>query len=673
MNPKHIRLGIAYDNVGLGRGAPSSVFTLPLSMVTDSTAILGRKGSGKSTTARTLVEGMIKCHVPTVIIDPLDVWWGLRASADGTVGAGLDVVIFGGSHADLPLAEGSAAVIADLVVDKQVNAILVLDELKQAGQRRFVAAFVERLFERKRPQEFRTPLHVVVDEADVFAPQKPMTPESIASQSVVDRMVRHGRSRGIGSTVITQRSSVLSKDVLTQTEVLVAMQVSSPQDRKALKEWTDAKATDQEGAAFKASIASMERGEAWVWSPVLLKCFQRVKVDLPWTYDSSFTPTMNAKKPAPAKIKDLDLTAIKKDLETVVKQAEENDPRALKARVAKLQREVDGLRAEQAKALASQQVSTMQTGKLIEEASGRAVAAAIAVRDKLWRKAWDMEQRNIRAAFGGYPDFDAVDEGLPPEQHIGTIRIPAGAKANSRQVHASERDIPRHGTTMHERPGRTDIGSFHMGPRDRTPNDAETKATVKRVTAALLERGATSAPAGGSTTVGPAGYAGKPIRMAPADTMKPSQRKVLIVLAQHRVVHGDEPLSKPTLAVRSGYSLSGSFDTLLSSLRTAGWLAHGEFRITQAGIDALGHFDPPPALGREMREWWYQKITPSQRKVLVALEDGALGKHDLAAATGYAESGSFDTLLSSLRTLGLLVGGGRELMRLHEDLQDELP
>ena len=195
-----------------------------------------------------------------------------------------------------------------------------------------------------------------------------------------------------------------------------------------------------------------------------------------------------------------------------------------------------------------------------------------------------------------------------------------------------------------ERPTAAPIGSFHMGPGSR-PELPDYKETQRRITELFKE------------DLG-----------APASTMKPSQRKILIVLAQHACFSGKSPLLKPSLALRAGYSQSGSFDTLLSSLRTAGWLTQGELRITDAGIKALGTFEMPPALGRELRQWWYERITPSQTKVLSALVDGPLSKSDLARRAGYSESGSFDTLLSSLRTLGLLVGGGREMMRLHEDI-----
>ena len=76
--------------------------TLPIEAVTETFAILGKRGKGKTNTAVVLVEELIGAGLPTVVIDPTGVWWGLRSSADGKR-AGLPVVIFGGEHGDLPL------------------------------------------------------------------------------------------------------------------------------------------------------------------------------------------------------------------------------------------------------------------------------------------------------------------------------------------------------------------------------------------------------------------------------------------------------------------------------------------------------------------------------------------------------------------------------------------
>jgi DNA helicase HerA-like ATPase len=106
------------------------------------------------------------------------------------------------------------------------------------GQRhRFVTEFAEALY-----RDNRAPLHLVIDEADEFAPQNPL-PETKRMLHHVDRIVRRGRVRGFRVMLITQRPAVLHKNVLTQANALIAMRLTAPQDRKAMQAWVEGKAT----------------------------------------------------------------------------------------------------------------------------------------------------------------------------------------------------------------------------------------------------------------------------------------------------------------------------------------------------------------------------------------------------------------------------------------------
>src|SRR6516225_2443451 len=52
----------------------------------DRIAIVGTAGSGKTYAAKGFVERLLESGARVTIVDPLGVWWGLRASADGTSG-----------------------------------------------------------------------------------------------------------------------------------------------------------------------------------------------------------------------------------------------------------------------------------------------------------------------------------------------------------------------------------------------------------------------------------------------------------------------------------------------------------------------------------------------------------------------------------------------------------
>jgi DNA helicase HerA-like ATPase len=57
--------------------------TLPLDAVTQTFAILAKRGVGKTHTGSVMAEEMLKLGQPIVVYDPTGAWWGLKSSADG--------------------------------------------------------------------------------------------------------------------------------------------------------------------------------------------------------------------------------------------------------------------------------------------------------------------------------------------------------------------------------------------------------------------------------------------------------------------------------------------------------------------------------------------------------------------------------------------------------------
>lgn len=305
---------------------------LPFDAVTETFAILAKRGSGKTYTAKVIVEEMLAAGLPVCVLDPLGVWWGLRSSEDGTA-AGEPVVIFGGDHADVPLEHTAGELIADLVVDDRVAAVLDLSGMSKAQSRRFVTDFAERLYRRNRD-----PLHLVVDEADAFAPQRTFA-EGARCLGAMEDLVRRGRARGIGVTLITQRPAVLNKDVLTQAEVLVAMRMTGPRDVAAIDEWVRLHADEGEAAEVKASLPALPIGTAWVWSPGWLGILQKVAIRRARTFDSSATPKAGQRRVEPKRMASVDLEALGERIAATVERAKADDPRTLRSRIAQLERE----------------------------------------------------------------------------------------------------------------------------------------------------------------------------------------------------------------------------------------------------------------------------------------------------------------------------------------------
>ncbi len=119
---------------------------LPEEAVTETFAILGKRGVGKTTTARVLAEELLEVGLPVLILDPTGVW-GLRTSADGKRD-GYPVIIFGGDHADVPLKETAGTLIADVIVSQRISAVLDLSSLSKSGTRRFSTDLLDRTVNR---------------------------------------------------------------------------------------------------------------------------------------------------------------------------------------------------------------------------------------------------------------------------------------------------------------------------------------------------------------------------------------------------------------------------------------------------------------------------------------------------------------------------------------------
>ena len=312
--------------------------SLPPEAMTLTSAVLGIRGSGKTNTAVVFSEELLKAGHQIVIIDPLDVWYGLKSSAAGDA-PGFPIVVLGGAHGDLPLTATDGAVVADFLATSRTPAILSLRHLRKGEQRRFVADFAEQLYQKKGESGLNTPLLVVIDEASSFVPQS-FSGDSARMVGAVEDLVRRGRASGLGVMLIDQRAASVNKDVLTQLELLIAHRHTSPQDRKALQLWVQAHDSGEQEKEFMGTLASLPLGEAWFWSPSWLDLFQRVKVRARETFDSSATPELGKEPPKPREIAQVDLEALREQMGVALEEAKANDPRELRDQVADLKKQL---------------------------------------------------------------------------------------------------------------------------------------------------------------------------------------------------------------------------------------------------------------------------------------------------------------------------------------------
>src|SRR5579863_6811688 len=104
--------------------AISESLSIPLDAVTHKFAILGTSGSGKSYTAMKLAELMLDYGAQVIAVDPVGIWWSLRLAADGKSEGYKQVVVFGGEHGDLPLTPESGSLVARMLAERAIPAVL---------------------------------------------------------------------------------------------------------------------------------------------------------------------------------------------------------------------------------------------------------------------------------------------------------------------------------------------------------------------------------------------------------------------------------------------------------------------------------------------------------------------------------------------------------------------
>lgn len=326
------------NNIPIGK-VGSRAFNLPIDFTTQTSAILARKGAGKTYCGQVEAEGLLQVNQQIIVIDPLDAWWGLRSSADGKR-PGFEIVIFGGEHGDLPLEENMAPGIATLVAENPaLSCVFSLRHMRKGRQRQFITDFAENLFHLKGKSKLATPVHLFIDESDSFAPQR-VYKGAERMLGAMEDLVRRGRQAGIGITMITQRPQSLNKDVLTQAELLIVGQITGPHDKKAIQEWIKENADDRRQSEFMSSLATLKVGQLWFWSPSWLGKLSLVTVNKKRTFDSSATPKAGKKRKAPKKSAKVNLKTIRSKLKGSVEVIQQNDPKALKRRIAELERDL---------------------------------------------------------------------------------------------------------------------------------------------------------------------------------------------------------------------------------------------------------------------------------------------------------------------------------------------
>lgn len=578
------------------------VLDLPDKIVTEKIGILGQTGSGKTYFARKMAELMIARGHHVVILDPVGVWYGMRRAASRRRGEGMPVLIVGGPHGDLPLTVEGGAVMARTALDTRRSMILDLSDLRKGAQMKFIQHFGEELYYRSR--KARNPLHLIIDEADYFAPQGStggISGQAAFTLGAIEDIVRRGRARGIGVTMITQRPARINKNVLTQISTLVAMRLSSPQDRKAIKEWVQVSANADRGQEVLDDLPTLGVGEAIIWSPASLKIYQWMTCDPIDTFDSSATPDAGSSTEPPGPLAEIDLDALKSELGKAIKEQEGDDPTTLRAEIDRLKGE---LNAASSAATEQAGVSQEKHDKALSEYGKSRFAEGV--------RAGLRESVGVLSGMIENPDLSSMLDNRAPK--IQEPQVPEVTARNKRRPKAN----PSPATGQ---------------PQDaqnvlaRGPDTARDEDAPKRVDVDL-------------------------------GAVNEAQRRILDSLAWWQAVGVDAPL-RAQVAFMAGYTVNGYFNRNVGNLAAGDVLEYPDTGRVRSMID----LDPPetPTTREQYEKMIKERLTLPEQKIIDAMLELSARRVDesverplLAAKAGYTVNGFFNRTVGRMKTIGLL-------------------
>jgi hypothetical protein len=228
-------------------------------------AIIGVSGSGKSYLCGRFAEEWLVSGRRIGIVDPVGIHYGLRTGAEGDPKHGMPLTIYGGMRGDAKLPDPFAAA-HRLALAHDSSCVYDLSCVTFEYLHFWVAHFLNHLGQ--MGPWIQTPLHLMFEEAPMLAPQTGSLSRCQRDcKAAMAQCARVYRNFGVGMTVVAQRASAISKDVLTQCGTVFAMRIAAKLDRRALMDWCASNAADVDVDAALKKLSVMQPGHGMVLSP----------------------------------------------------------------------------------------------------------------------------------------------------------------------------------------------------------------------------------------------------------------------------------------------------------------------------------------------------------------------------------------------------------------------
>lgn len=552
---------------------------LPLDSVVQRKTIIAKNRVGKSNTGCVYVEEVHKHGVQTIVIDPKGDWYGIRSSADGK-GEGLPFLVMGGDHGDIPLDPNAGKELGEYLGSNHVDVVLDVSEFSKRELARFAADFLEALYAARKRN--RSPLNLVLEEADDFAPQQIYDKTSAIEQArclgAVIKIAKKAGFLGIGLLLITQRTASLNKNVLSQSDLLIIMRTTAPQDIKAADAWLQNQG-EEERSEVLANIQSLPTGAAYVWAPEA-GIFKKVQLRRRETFDAGFTPKVGESRPEPKVKAKVDLQALQAKLAAVVEKAKADDPDTLKAKIRTLEKELANSSRTATERVVEKEVHVVQEIvpreilQFIQEARALSFQEVNAALDRVAAAS----PRPIVTATNGM--VKVVGQSRPRSQPVAqTVMVKSAYGPPDETLSAPERRIL---TVLAQRPEGCEVhrlailaGYTVNGHFNNIMGGLRTKEYITPPRVSPIQATTPGLKALGSFEPLPTG---EDLQKWWLGRLTHPEGKILQVL----LASYPQPLEVEELASRAGYTVNGHFNNVMGSLRGKGLISPPRMPIKAA-------------------------------------------------------------------------------------------
>jgi hypothetical protein len=587
-------------------------------------AILGKTGSGKTVTAKGIVEHLLRKKERVCIIDPVSAWWGLRSDATGK-GEGFPVVVFGGAHGDIPIGGSHGAAVAETVGGSNTPTIIDLKMMSVKDRTKFFTDFAVSIMQKNQGV-----LHMVIDEAHLFAPKGRVNSNQAGEMlSETNNLVNGGRGLGFRFILITQRPAKLHNDCLSAIETLVAMRVTLGADRDAIETWIKDCASVQQGKEVLASLPLLPTGEGWVWSPES-DILKRTTFPMITTFDSS--NPQNLHRTTKVNLSAINLPEIRTRLEQAAGEVVNDDPVQLKRLLANARAEIRQ-RDQASKAPAIP-------------------AAAKAPDPEALKKEFDCGAASVKRALAK----DVVRYTTAMEKLLSRYTVAFNAARERLDATANE-------LASLEKPTIPDLEAIIQevqAGRVAEPPTLSLPMRVARPAAERILRQRTQEMIiGGPAAPARPARAPQPAAQNNGDLSGPEQR-ILDAIAWMESIGIMQP-EQVAVAFLAGYTYGGgAFNNPRGALNTKGYLEYGAgntIRLTDAGR-SHARFPQEAGNAEELQRMVLDRLPRPERKILeviLAAYPNSLSNEECAEKAGYTHGGGgYNNPRGRLRTLGLI-------------------